>query len=161
MSMIGEYVRLTPAELERALGDPAWAWEFVEELRDAEPADARCHSTDKAWDAVGFLTRRAGFPVDIVHGEQAVPWDEHWGYGPPRYLTPDQVRAAAEVMAATEGDRLTAGVGPADLAREQVYPATIWERGETLDHVVLHYEALRPFFRDAAGAGDAVMVWIS
>ncbi|MEU7279612.1 YfbM family protein [Streptomyces sp. NPDC045431] len=161
MSMLGTYVRLSPAELERILGDPAWAREFVDELLDAEPGDARCHSTDKAWDAVRFLTRRAGFPVDVVHGEQAVPWDEDWGYGPPRYLTPDQVRTAAEVLAATEGGRLTAGVGPADLAREQVYPAMIWERGEPLDNVVLHYEALRPFFREAAEAGDAVLVWIS
>ncbi|MEU0047749.1 DUF1877 family protein [Streptomyces werraensis] len=27
--MIGEYARLTPAELERAVRDPSWALEFI------------------------------------------------------------------------------------------------------------------------------------
>lgn len=36
MSMIGEYARLTPTELERAIHDPNWAQEFVNELIEAE-----------------------------------------------------------------------------------------------------------------------------
>ncbi|MEU3931157.1 DUF1877 family protein [Streptomyces sp. NPDC029044] len=47
MSMIGEYLRVTAAELDSAIRDPDWALDFVEEVRDAEeeaepaPAKAR------------------------------------------------------------------------------------------------------------------------
>ncbi|WEH34760.1 YfbM family protein [Streptomyces sp. AM 4-1-1] len=167
MSMNGEYVRLTPDELERVIGDHEWATALVEKLMDADArrrpgsAEARCHGTDKAWDAIGFLTRRAGFLVDIVHGEEQVPWGEDWGYGPPRYLSPDRVRTAAEAMAETGADRLVEGVGPADLTAAEVYPVGIWERDDSLEYATGHYEALVPFFRSAAEAGDAILVWLS
>lgn len=60
------------------------------------------------------------------------------------------MRGAAEALAGISAERLTAGVGPADLAAAEVYPATVWERGEPLDYVSAHYELLRPFFRAAA-----------
>jgi len=166
MSMIGEYARVTPAELDRALGDPEWALKLVQGRMEAEAAGCpetaptRCLDIDKAWDAIGFLLRRAAFPVDIVHGEQAVPEADDWGYGPPRYLTPAQVRTAAEALAEIPAERLTAGAGPADLAAAQVYPAIVWERGEPLDYVSAHYEQLRPFFRAAADEGDGMLLWI-
>ncbi|MEV5125167.1 YfbM family protein [Streptomyces decoyicus] len=166
MSMIGEYARVTPAELDRALGDPAWALELVGGRMETEAAEcpqpelARCLDIDKAWDALGFLLRRAAFPVDIVHGEEAVPAADDWGYGPPRYLTPERVRAAAGALAEISGARLTAGVGPEDLAEAEVYPTVVWERGEPLDYVSEHYELLRPFFRAAADKGDGMLMWL-
>lgn len=172
--MIGEYARVTPAELDRALGDPEWALELIggwmEAAAEAEAAadaagpaqsvPARCMDVDKAWDALGFLLRRAAFPVDIVHGEEAVPDADDWGYGPPRYLTPERVRTAAGALAEISGERLTAGVGPEDLASAEVYPAIVWERGESLDYVREHYEQLRPFFRTAAEQGDGMLLWL-
>ncbi|WP_246295488.1 YfbM family protein [Streptomyces caniferus] len=166
MSMIGEYARVTPAELHRALGDPEWALALVGGRMEAEaeqcprPELARCLDIDKAWDALGFLLRRAAFPVDIVHGEEAVPDADDWGYGPPRYLTPERVRAAAGALAGISGERLTAGVGPEDLAEAAVYPAIVWERGASLDFVSEHYELLRPFFRAAADEGDGMLMWL-
>ncbi|WP_331718542.1 YfbM family protein (plasmid) [Streptomyces virginiae] len=86
--MIGQYLRLTPAELERASLDPDWAAEYAHELydRDDAAADARVHETDKASHALDFLLKRRGFPVDVVFGEADMPWPEgeDWGYGPPR-----------------------------------------------------------------------------
>ncbi|MFJ6572669.1 YfbM family protein [Streptomyces sp. NPDC091292] len=166
MSMIGEYVRLTPAELDRAVKDPDWALKFVEELIEAEPdeqptaAEARCHDTGKTWHALDFLLRRLGFPVDIVHGEMEIPGAEDWGYGPPRYLTPEQVRLATDALAATPHQNLIENVTPADLAQARIYPDVIWERGESLDFVTSHYQALVPFFQAAARDGNGMLVWL-
>ncbi|MFF9567863.1 YfbM family protein [Streptomyces sp. NPDC014685] len=166
MSMIGEYARLTPAELDRAIRAPEWVQEYVVELiereLDAEPAasEARCHDIDKTWHALDFLLRRIAFPVDIVHGEEEIPGAEGWGYEPPRYLTPERVRVAAEALAATPHEALVGGVRPAELAEAEIYPATVWERGESLDYVTSHYLALVPFFRAAADAGDAMLIWL-
>lgn len=166
MSMIGEYARLTSAELDRAVRDPHWAQEFVRELIEAElderpeASKTRCHDTDKAWHALDFLLRRIAFPVDIVHGEEEIPGAEDWGYGPPRYLTPERVRVAADALAVTPHQALVADVTPADLAQAGIYPNIIWERGESLAYVTSRYQALVPFFQAAARDGHGVLVWL-
>ncbi|OII66405.1 MULTISPECIES: DUF1877 family protein [unclassified Streptomyces] len=52
------------------------------------------------------------------------------------------------------------GVRPAELAQAEIYPTVLWERGESLDYVTSHYQAMAPFFRAAADAGDAMLVWL-
>lgn len=167
MSMIGEYARVTPAELERAIREPDWAQDFVFELLETETEDEMAASgarrvleTDKAWDAIGYLLRRTDFPVDIVHGEELLPGAEDWGYGPPRYLTPEQVRTAAEALARTGFGQLVHGVTSKDLARAEVYPKIVWERGESLGYVHGHYESLAEFVQSAARDGDALLMWL-
>ncbi|MFD4935447.1 YfbM family protein [Streptomyces virginiae] len=165
MSMIGQYLRLTPAQLERAVHDPDWAAEYAYELydRDDAAADARVHETDKAWHALDFLLKRRGFPVDVVFGEADMPWPEgeDWGYGPPRLLTADRIRAAADALEAYAPDTLTDGVTPADLAAANVYPQIVWERGEEPDWVAAHWADLAKYLYAAAREGDAMLLWIS
>ena len=166
MSMIGEYARLTPTELDRAVKDPGWAQDFVGELIDAqadEPGASRprCLDTSQAWDTLGLLLRRIDFPIDIVHGEEEIPDADDWGYGPPRYLTPEQVRAASSALAATPSDVLTRGVTAAELLRADLYPRIAQDEVEEwLKYVVHHYQALVPFFETAAREGHAMMVWL-
>ncbi|MFE2046768.1 YfbM family protein [Streptomyces sp. NPDC059477] len=165
MGMTGEYVRLTAAELDRALGDPEWARERVGELAEAADAvegpvpEPRLHSTEKTWHALDFLLRRRAFPVDIVFGEDDLPGAAEWGHGPPRYLTPDRVRLAAEALAALTPEALDEDVNPADLTAAEIYPH-IWERDGTLDWVTAEYQELARFFRIAARYRQAVVLWI-
>src|SRR5689334_21369483 len=122
MSMIGEYLRLTPLEMDRAIRDPDWAQEFADDLADAEAdepdspdgklAEERCFRTDKTWAALQFLLARAGCPVDVVLGEESFT-EEDWGYGPARYLPAERVRAAAAYLAATPFAVLVRDVSPA------------------------------------------------
>ncbi|MFE6912019.1 YfbM family protein [Streptomyces erythrochromogenes] len=165
MSMIGQYLRLSPAELERATRDPDWAAEHADDLYDRDDAAAagRVHDTGKAWHALDFLLARRGFPVDVVFGEADMPWPagSDWGYGPPRLLTADRVRAAADALEAHAPDALAEGVTPAELAAANVYPQGIWERGEEPDWVASSWASLRPYLRAAAREGDALLVWIS
>ncbi|MEU6848656.1 YfbM family protein [Actinacidiphila alni] len=169
MSMIGEYARLTPAELDRVLEDPDWAQEFVEERIEHETATdgpegaARTLDIDKSWDMLGHLLRRLDFPVDVVHGEAAVEGADDWGYGPPCYLTADRVRTAAEAMAALPGAVLVKGVTATELDEAELYPTAGTDgagAAEWLDYVVHHYDALAAFFTAAARAGDAMLVWL-
>lgn len=166
MSLIGEYARLTPAELDRAVRDPGWARGYVNELIDTEldtepdPAEARCHDIDEAWHALDYLLRRIRFPVDIVHGEEEIPGAEEWGYGPPRYLSPEHVRTAAETLAATSHEALVEGVPPAELAEAEIYLSSDWKSDGSFGYVTSHYQALVPFFQAAADAGDGILVWL-
>jgi hypothetical protein len=175
--MNGEYLRVTASELRHAIEDPDWALDFADQWRDAvdyaadagdewdgfDPGEARRRyfTTHKAWDAIGFLLRRAQFPIDIVLGVHAFTGDDtDWGYGPPRYLTAQEVADATNALAARPFDTLAAGVAPADLAAAKVYPL-IWDEPHALDWVRHWYEPLPAFFAAAADAGDSMLIWLS
>nr|WP_203587959.1 YfbM family protein [Actinospica acidiphila] len=165
MSMIGEYLRVTAAELGRAIREPDWALDLVEDVQDAEeetepaPAEARHFSTYKAWDMLRFLLARVDFPVNVIQGEEPFAEDEDWGYGPPRYLRPERVELAAEAMRATSYDQLLRGVDPAELTSAEVYPLG-WGQPGALEWGRRWYDDLTQFFEAAAGADDAVLVWL-
>ncbi|MFF8906305.1 YfbM family protein [Streptomyces olivaceoviridis] len=171
MSMIGEYLRVTAAELDRAIQDPAWALDFADEVQDAEeesepePTEARHFSTSKTWDMLGFLLTRADFPVDVIHGEEPFAEDDDWGYGPPRYLRSERVCLAAQALRATTYDQLVSGVTPADLTKADVYPLAGayplgWDEPGALEWGRHWYDGLMQFFEAAAAAGDAMLVWL-
>ncbi|MGN3957337.1 YfbM family protein [Streptomyces sp. WAC8370] len=165
MSMIGEYLRVTAVELDRAIQDPDWALDFVEEVQDAEeetepaPAEARHFSTYKAWDMLRFLLSRAGFPVNVIHGEEPFAEDEDWGYGPPKYLRPERVRLAAKALRGTSYDQLVSGVDPAELTGAEVYPLG-WSESGSMDWGRPWYDGLTQFFEAAARVDDAMLVWL-
>ncbi len=158
MSMNGEYLRLHPDELAHALVEPEWLEEHVGSVLESED-DPRRLETHKAWDAIRFLLDRRGFPVDIVHGETDLG-TEDWGYGPPRYVRPDRVSLAAGTLASLTFDDLTRDITPADLREAGLYPVEIWRDADALEFVRRWFEPLRPFFQQAAAAGDAVLVWL-
>jgi hypothetical protein len=171
MSMIGEYLRVTAAELDRAIQDPDWALDFVEEVQDAEeesgpaPTEARHFSTYKTWDMLRFLLERAEFSVNVIHGEETFAEDEDWGYGPPRYLRPERVRLAGEALRATTYTQLISGVDPAELTSAEVYPLAGaypigWSEPGALEWARHWYDGLTQFFEAAARVNDAVLVWL-
>lgn len=71
------------------------------------------------------------------------------------------MRAAADALDAHSPDGLADGVAPADLAAANVYPQTVWERGEDPAWVGSHWAALAAYLRAAARDGDALLIWIS
>ena len=162
MSMIGEYLRLTPFELKRAISDPEWALEYamgvMEREDESEPAidEARHFSTYKTWDILGFLLERVDFPVGVIAGEDAVIGDEDWGYGPARYFLPDRVAFAADELARRSFDDLIDGVDPQALVEAGTYG---WQADDTFEWARDYYEGLVGFFAAAARDGDAMLVW--
>lgn len=164
MSMIGEYLRVTPSELDRAVKDPEWALELAEQVQDEQedgevgPEDARHFSTYQTWNLLDFLLRRRGFPVDVVMGETEFG-GEDWGYEPPRFLSIDRVRVAAEELGRLSYDELIKGVDIAELAAAQIYPHG-WDSLESLEWGRDYFGRLKTFLQAVAVAGDAIIVWI-
>ncbi|WP_225801032.1 YfbM family protein [Streptomyces sp. NK15101] len=161
MGMIGKYARLAPAELQRTLDDPALGCQLVDAIGEAGEDGLRL-DVDKAWHAMSFLLGRLGLPVEVVCGEQEVTGAPDRGYGPPRYLSPAQVRTAAEGLARIDGTTLTGAATRQELFEAGIYPDVIWTRDEdALAYVRAHYENLVAFVTAAALAGDAVVTWIT
>ncbi|MFE7131832.1 YfbM family protein [Streptomyces sp. NPDC057638] len=167
MSMIGEYARLSPAELERAVQDPRWAWEFVEEHLGAAAADGtpapggRLHSTGKMWHALEYLLKLRGVGVNVVHGEEDIPGAEDWGYGPPRTIAPGRVRDAVRAMEAITPEGLIERIPVAELADAGIYPYAGSGPGGRLDDAAAAYQDLTAFFRATARLRHGLLVWIA
>ncbi|WP_101382850.1 MULTISPECIES: YfbM family protein [Kitasatospora] len=167
MSILGIYARLAPAELARAIGDPRW--ESIEEIISAETdepdaAQPRRLDIDRAWDILRHLLERLDLPITIIFGEEEIPGAnaEDWGYGPPRYLTPEQVRTSAATLAATPSVKLIEGVTAAELVQAELYSVVGEDEAERWLTAIVHtYQALARFFESAAHSGDAIVVWFS
>ncbi|MGN9806307.1 DUF1877 family protein [Micromonospora sp. L32] len=171
--MNGNWLRVTPAELARAKDDLGWAYDFAQAAMDGE--GERVDGTGKAWHAFDFLLERQGVELPIVYGaeafvetpdaededEDAIAGDpEHdWGYGPPRYLTPEQVAEAAATLDGLTEDDLSRGVDQAELERADIYPQ-VWDRPDQLSWVTHHLPYAQRFFAAAAREGDAVICWL-
>lgn len=157
MSIDGYCARLSPADLGRALADPEVARELTDRLSGA--ADDRRHEVGPYWDGIAFLLRRRAFPVDLVHGGTELPGAPDLGFGPPRYLTPDQVRCAVDAFDTISPDTLADGLTGAELTAAGVHPLGFWARDGSLDSAVGAYQDLARFLRTAARYRHAIVFW--
>jgi hypothetical protein len=157
--MYGNWMRVSPAELDQARGDLDRAYDLAETARNDEDP-GRWLASDKAWQALDFLLTRRGVRTPIVHGaEDFADDDVDWGYGRPRYLTPAQVATAADELAALTEEDLIQGVDPAELSRADIYP-DLWDSVADLTWVAHFLPSVQQFFAAAAKSGDAVLCWL-
>lgn len=171
VSINGNWLRVTPAELARAKDDLDWAYTHAQDLSD--DAD-RVHSTGKAWHSLDYLLFRRGLSIPIVSGAEQfidesvgevvdehgfLAWEVDWGYGPPRYLTPEQVAAAAAELADITEDDLIRDVDQAELVQAEIYP-DIWDRPGELAWTAHCLPEAKQFFALAAKEGDAIICWL-
>jgi len=167
--MYGEWLRLTPAELERAKADTVWLTDLSsKELgrprwrpgdTDLDIPERRRFGTDKTWHALDYLLTRRDFPVGIIYGEEEFEPPFEWGYGSPMYLPPERVRTAAAALAPLSEADLLDGVDHTDLLVEDIYPS-VWDRPDELDWAVCFLPYVKVYFDAAAESGDAIVCWI-
>lgn len=161
MSMIGNFMQVTPAQLEAMRQDPS----LVEEaLYPDRPQESLGIDVDKAWHGIHFLLtgeawEGAGPAAMAVLGGTEIGDDV--GYGPARYLTPDEVRevaaALAPITAADLGTRFDADA----LAKADIYP-NIWGEGdEAATYLTEYYDELRSYYLDAASKGNAMLKYLN
>ena len=84
---------------------------------------------------------------------------ESWGYGPPRFLTVERVRLAAQELSQTSYDDLIRDVNHTELTAADAYPQG-WDSRASLEWARDYYGHLATYLRAAADAGDAVLVWL-
>lgn len=165
MGMVACFTSLSPDALRGLQDDPSQIEEYLYP-DDGESEPANYIDLDKAWHGIHYLlTGQAnGGPepqsLAVFGGEEFGP---EIGYGPARFLTAEQVRGVAEVLAELSPEILTQRFNPKDMESKQIYPEVIWVRDgeEALDYVLDSYQQLQVFYRDAASRGEAVIQWLS
>lgn len=167
MSMIGNYRRITPAELTMLRQNPEDIATFLFDDPGAQVAPERVLDIDKTWHAIHFLLTgdpwMGAAPLrNVVLGGTPLG-DEDLGSGPARFLLPEEVHDTAAALAAIPFSSLQERFDLDQLAAESIYPS-IWDtadRDEELQYLKPNYEALVQFFVQAAQSGDAILLYIN
>jgi hypothetical protein len=149
MSVVTYYSRPAPEqldELRRLLGsDVRAAFVHLGRLPGSH--------VDRAWAGLHFLLLDLNPPVDVIDGGEPLT-EAH----PVRLLTAGDVAAAAGFLAATPFTALAGGYDRALMESIGVYPEDLWEAEWALSYLEDNYERLTTVFREAAAAGEPLLI---
>ena len=165
MSMIGEYLRVAPDELTKLQASKTSIVDYLyPEEEDEHPAERR-HDVDKAWHAIHYLLNGSawgGEPprFNAVLGGEPIG-DDDLGYGPVRFLTADEVRDVADALEDVPVFVLMESFDPEAMNGAEIYPESWGADDQAIESIAGHYTALAEFFRTAAQAGDAMLLYLS
>src|SRR5512145_2276037 len=123
MSMIGNYRRITREQLAMLQADPSAVPAF---LYIQEPPPGHHIDLDKAWHAIHFMLHGqtwegTGPLYDAVLGGEPLG-QEDVGYGPARFLTPEEVKATAVALDEVSVSDLLEKFDAQELNDNNVYP---------------------------------------
>jgi hypothetical protein len=161
MSMIGNFLQLTPAELGRLDANPSEVGDFI----SSDDVMDRTIDVDKAWQGIHFLLTGddyGGAPpaANVVLG--GIEIGEDVGYGPAIYLTPAEVQDVAKFVAAMTPELLGARYVAEELSEHEIYP-NIWDDPEddAVGYLMEYYATLREYYLDAAVKGNAMLKFVN
>ena len=162
MSMIGNFLRLSPEELAALIADPSSVESY---LYRGEQERKNSIDIDKAWHGIHYLLTGddwGGDPplANVVLGGTEFGGD--LGYGPARYLNADEVKSAADALKGITPDVLRSRYVASALSENEIYPE-IWDDpdDDAIGYLATWYETLRAFYIDAAAKGNAMLKYLS
>lgn len=161
-SMTGRYRQITPQQLDEMKHVPA----RVAEILISQPQEpGMAIDVDKAWHGLHYVvtgTAQGGHaPLSMaVLGGTEIGGDV--GYGPAKYLTPEEVKEVAKALAGLDEAALRAKFNPKAMADAKVYPEDLWEgEDDAFEYLLENFAMLSIFFQDASARGNAVLFYLS
>jgi len=123
----------------------------------------RQFSLEKNWHVLHYLLNGTaeggdGLASAILGGTEIPDVEGVMGYGPMRYLTPTQVRAAANALATVSKEELTSRFNKNAAEAERIYLAHAIETPADRAYLYELFEGLREFYADAAARGNAMLM---
>lgn len=163
MSMIGNYLRLSPSELVQLRANPSTIISLLYPEDGSAHAVGRHLDIDKSWHAIHFLLN--GDPWEGTHplcnavlGGTELS-DEDVGYGPARYLENQDVRELAASLEAITGNELWSRFNAEAFAAAEIYPEGLTD--DDKEYVLSYYKEFIKFMRLAANEGDALLLYLN
>ncbi|HMS90109.1 MAG TPA: YfbM family protein [Acidimicrobiales bacterium] len=158
MGMVSFWVPVSEIESAGLLRGRVDAWDLLE--------DERCVDVDKAWHAIHVALTGGVDEVDTPLGLVVLggtTFGEDGGYGPPRLLTPEQVRVASEALDELGPGGFAEHLDIAELARLQAYPS-VWDEAdddELRSWLGDGFDLLAATFRRATADGSAMLIMLT
>lgn len=163
MSMIGNYLPLTAEQLATIVENPVQA-EALAYPDDGElPPDAL--DIDKSWHLIHFLLNGETWGGDgplsqVVLGGTELP-DTDAGYGPFRYLHPEEVQATSKALAEISSDELWSRFNADRAQAAEIYPQAWRGDDQEREYVQSNFAALQQLYAKAAASGNAMLLYLS
>lgn len=163
MGMVGCFAAVEPETLRRLRNEPTLIDGYLHpDDGDSDPPNYI--DVDKAWHGIHYLL--AG-KADV--GAEPLSWavmggeeiGDEVGYGPARFLEPEQVRSIASWL--PDDSVFKSRFDPQAMERARIYPEVIWVRddADALEYLVENYRELVAFYKSAAERGDGAILWLS
>jgi len=164
MSMIGNFLTVSQEELDGLIADPGSVPDFL------YPGGGECLpvgllDVDKAWHGIHFLLTGSEW-------EGALPWSlvimggtpigPDIGYGPARFLSPNQVHDVAQALQSLSRDELAKRYSPKTMDQIGIYPQ-IWERdgNDGLEYLLAYYDEVVKYYQDASAKKQAMLLYLN
>lgn len=161
MSMVGNYLIVSAAELDRLNRAPESIETFLDEQREDENV-----YIDKAWAAIHFTLTGSQWEGDpplanVVMGGELIG-EVDVGYGPASGMDPEIVKETYEALKEIDESKFRSMVDVEMLNKNEIYPSVIWSRDETaIDYIAGYYRDVLTVFREAAKRECALIVFLN
>ena len=164
MGMTASLAAVDQATLSRLKSDPGAVEDYIYP-NDGDDEPPNSIDVDKAWHGIHFLLTgqaeggQEPLALALLGGEEL---GDDVGYGPARFLTPQQVNAVATALVGLDEEAFRDRFDPAAMTDAQIYPDVIWLRDgkDALDYLVENYHSMVSFYREAASRGDGALLWL-
>ena len=163
MSMIGNFLRISPAQLDALLAAPDQISSFLynEEYRDDPTAEHL--DIDKSWQLIHFLLTgdpwQGPYPFCAVVLGGIVLGQEDVGYGPARYLRPEEVQEIAAAVSEVSEAELWRRFDAKRALKADIYPQC-WTDADS-EYILGNFSEMKRFYAAAARSGQAVLQYIN
>lgn len=165
--MIGNYLRVTRAELEAYLADSSKLEDRI--YNEANPVDSNLIDVDKSWEGLFFLLTgkslatadEASTPlVWTLVAPNYIDPDQEIGYGPAAYTTVEQTKEVSQALDKISADDLRSNYNGKTMMEMGIYPE-VWGDTESLEYLLDNFHLLRDFYAKAALENQAVIMFIN
>lgn len=180
MGMIQFFFRLPLNKLNELLTEPEKIHNLRKEIRDNRKKyieEGRLINIEKSWHGIHYLLNgnawggagsyagsiEGGTPPAcwVIFGDKSIG-DEDLGYGPAKYLLPDQVKKVDEFLNSITQEDLYNKFNPKLFNENKIYPR-IWEREEengTIGFLIEYFSVLVKFYKNVAMVNDCIVSFI-
>jgi Domain of unknown function (DUF1877) len=165
MSIIGNFLRLPPEQLQSILAKPSTILELLYPEDDSKFPSENHLNIEKAWSILHFLFTGTmdggeGLLANVVLGGSEIPGVEV-GYGNALYLTVAEVsQVYAEIVSLT-GEELWSKFNLAAATRERIYAFDLDDLESEKDYTIDYFRELQEFYRLAYEDEQAVIKYMN
>lgn len=164
MSMIGNLLRITNAELETYLEDSSLLEDRI--YNEDSEEDSALIDIDKSWAGILFLLtgqnlETLSHPMGrVLFSGQSIDEDQDLGYGPGQYLTPEQVKEVDTELSKITVMELTKKFDPKRMTELGIYP-NCWEEEGMWDYLLVYFKEVQVTYSTAAKNNEAIITFIN
>ena len=169
MSMIGNLLRVTEAELNSYLKNSGLLEERIYRDFDENDIDEAMVDLDKAWNVLAFLLGNTATEYEdeplaqLIFGRHTLDEDQDVGYGPARYLTVAEVQELHQALSQLSDAEIKKRFSPAQCEANDIYPS-FWVEEDAADlweYIQDYLTTLRTTYQLAAERKEAMITYLN